>query len=37
LQTPVDRRLYKVAIGAAEFFYRSLNLPREVLPWFTSA
>jgi len=37
LQTPVDRRLYKVAIGAAEFFYRSLNLPRDVLPWFASA
>jgi hypothetical protein len=34
LQQPVDRTLYKVALGAAEFFYRSLNLPREALPWF---
>jgi Fe-S-cluster containining protein len=37
LQRPVDRALYKVAIGSAEFFYRSLNLPREVLPWFAAA
>ena len=37
LGVSVDRRLYKVAIGAAEFFYRSLNLPREVLPWFAAA
>jgi Fe-S-cluster containining protein len=37
LDAPLDRRLYKVAIGAAEFFYRSLNLPREVLPWFAAA
>ena len=36
LQRPVDRTLYKVAIGSAEFFYRSLNLPREVLPWFAA-
>jgi Fe-S-cluster containining protein len=37
LERPVDRDLYKVAIGAAEFFYRSLNLPREALPWFAAA
>ncbi len=37
LQRPVDRALYKVAVGAAEYLYRSLNLPREVLPWFASA
>jgi Fe-S-cluster containining protein len=37
LQRPVDRDLYKAAIGAAEFFYRSLNLPREALPWFAAA
>jgi len=37
LDAPLDRSLYKVAIGAAEFFYRSLNLPREVLPWFAAA
>jgi hypothetical protein len=36
LQRPVDREIYKAAIGAAEFFYRSLNLPREALPWFAS-
>jgi Fe-S-cluster containining protein len=34
LQRPVDRDLYKAAIGSAEFFYRSLNLPREALPGF---
>jgi len=37
LQRPLDRALYKVAIGSAEFFYRSLHLPREVLPWFAAA
>ena len=37
VQRPVDRTLYKVAIGSAEFFYRSLDLPREVLPWFAAA
>jgi Fe-S-cluster containining protein len=37
LQRPVDRNLYKAAIGASEFFYRSLNLPRETLPWFASS
>ena len=36
LQRPVDREMYKAAIGAAEFFYRSLNLPRESLPWFAA-
>ena len=36
LHRPVDRDLYKAAIGAAEFFYRSLRLPREVLPWFAA-
>ncbi|HEX4382282.1 MAG TPA: hypothetical protein VH083_05020 [Myxococcales bacterium] len=34
LQRPVDRDLYKAAIGSAEFFYRSLNLPRDALPAF---
>jgi hypothetical protein len=34
LRRPVDRALYKAAIGASEFFYRSLNLPRESLPSF---
>jgi hypothetical protein len=33
----VDREIYKAAIGASEFFYRSLNLPRESLPWFAAA
>ena len=37
LQRPVDRDLFKVAMGASEFFYRSLNLPREALPWFAAA
>lgn len=36
LRRPVDRALYKVAIGAAEYLYRSLNLPRDVLPWFAA-
>ena len=36
LQRPVDRDLYKVAIGVSEFFYRSIHLPREALPWFAS-
>lgn len=36
LQRPVDRELYKVALGTAEFFFRSLNLPREALPWFSA-
>lgn len=34
LQRPVDRDLYKAAIGTAEFFYRSLKLPRDLLPCF---
>ena len=37
LQRPVDREIYKAAIGTAEFFYRSMHLPRESLPWFASA
>jgi hypothetical protein len=37
LRKPVDREIYKAAIGASEFFYRSLNLPRESLPWFAAA
>lgn len=37
LKKPVDREIYKAAIGASEFFYRSLNLPREALPWFAAA
>jgi hypothetical protein len=36
LQKPVDREIYKAAIGASEFFFRSLNLPREALPWFAA-
>jgi Fe-S-cluster containining protein len=36
LQRPVDREIYKAALGTAEFFYRSLHLPREALPWFAS-
>ena len=36
LQRPVDRDLYKAALGASEFFYRSLHLPREALPWFAA-
>jgi len=36
LQRPVDRDLYKAAIGAAEFFYRTLEMPREALPWFAA-
>ena len=37
LQRPVDRPLFKVALGGAEFFYRSIHLPREALPWFASS
>ena len=37
LPRPVDRDLYKAAIGASEFFYRSLDLPRDTLPWFASS
>jgi Fe-S-cluster containining protein len=37
LQRPADRALFKVALGASEFFYRSLHLPMESLPWFASA
>ena len=33
---PVDRATFKVALGAAESFYRSLNLPRDALPWFAA-
>ena len=36
LQRPVDRDIYKAALGTAEFFFRSLNLPREALPWFSA-
>ncbi len=36
LERPVDRTMYQAAIGASEFFYRSLNLPREALPWFAA-
>ncbi len=36
LQRPVDRDIYKAALGTAEFFFRSLNLPRESLPWFSA-
>ena len=37
LQRPVDRAILKVAIGASEFFYRSLHLPRQSLPWYCAA
>ena len=37
LRRPVDRAVYKAALGAAEFFFRSLHLPREALPWFVMA
>jgi hypothetical protein len=37
LQRPVDRDLYKAALGASEFLYRSLDLPRDTLPWFASS
>jgi hypothetical protein len=37
LQRPVDRALYKVALGAAESCYRGLHLPRDSLPWLASA
>ncbi len=37
LERPVDRDLYKAALGTAEYFYRSLELPAGVLPWFASA
>src|SRR5205823_9091965 len=37
LARPVDRDLYKAAIGAAEYFYRGLELPRDALPWFAAA
>ena len=37
LQRPVDRHLYKAAIGAAEYLYRTLEMPREALPWFAAA
>jgi len=36
LARPVDRRMFQVALGASEFFFRSLRLPRESLPWFAS-
>ena len=37
LARPVDRAIYKVALGAAEYFYRSFRLPRDVLPWLAAA
>ena len=33
---PVDRATFKVALGAAEHFYRSLHLPKDALPWFAA-
>jgi hypothetical protein len=36
LRRPVDRALFKVAIGASEFFYRSLHMPKQSLPWYCS-
>jgi len=36
LEQPVDRRMFQVALGASEFFFRSLHLPRAALPWFAS-
>ena len=32
----LDRPLYQAALGAAEYFYRSLVFKRESLPWFAS-
>lgn len=37
LRKPVDRSIFKVALGASEFFYRSLHLPHPSLPWYASA
>jgi hypothetical protein len=37
LERQVDRAIYKAALGAAEYFHRSLRLPRNILPWFASA
>jgi len=34
LRRPVDPAIFKVAIGAAEFFYRSVHLPMQALPWY---
>lgn len=36
LQRPVGRPLYRVALGAAEYFFRSLHLPRPALPWLAA-
>ena len=36
LGKPVDRKHFLIALGASEFFFRSLRLPREALPWFAS-
>lgn len=34
LHRPVDRDVMKVALGAAEYVYRSLEIPPDALPWF---
>jgi len=34
LERPVDVPVMKVAIGAAEYFYRSKQIPVENMPWF---
>ena len=34
LDRPADRPLLKVALGASEFVFRSLDLPAESMPWF---
>ncbi len=34
LRRPVDREVMKAALGAAEYFYRSLEIPPDSLPWF---
>lgn len=34
LRRPVDRDVMKVALGCAEYVYRSLEIPPDSLPWF---
>jgi len=34
LGRPVDRTLFKVALGASEYLYRTLRLPTSSMPWF---
>jgi Fe-S-cluster containining protein len=37
LEQKVDREMFKVAIGAAESFYRSTQIAKHMLPWYASA